>query len=180
MGYDKKQLKEPTKLLYGFGDKRIEPAGVITLPVSFGTAQNPRTKYRTFGMVDMFYPYNASFGRGLLNTFEAALHSGYLCLKIPTTFGIITIFGIQKGVEQHEQVEYFSKKEASVEFKKAIEAEGDFKKMALDPRVSDRAVCLCTEMSPHEQAKILQFLDKKNDVFAWSTSNLVGGKHRGN
>jgi hypothetical protein len=25
MGYDKKQLKEPTKLLYGFGGKRIKP-----------------------------------------------------------------------------------------------------------------------------------------------------------
>jgi hypothetical protein len=30
MGYDKKQLKELTKPLYGFGGKRIEPVGVIT------------------------------------------------------------------------------------------------------------------------------------------------------
>jgi hypothetical protein len=30
----------------------------------------------------MSYPYNAIFGRGLLNTFEAALHPLYLCLKI--------------------------------------------------------------------------------------------------
>jgi hypothetical protein len=41
MGYDDKQLKAPTKPLYGFGGKRIEPVGVITLPVSFGTQQNP-------------------------------------------------------------------------------------------------------------------------------------------
>jgi hypothetical protein len=27
MGYDKKQLKEPTKPLYGFGGKRIELVG---------------------------------------------------------------------------------------------------------------------------------------------------------
>jgi hypothetical protein len=44
MGYDKKQLKEPMKLLYGFGDKRIEPVGVITLAVSFGTPQNSAHK----------------------------------------------------------------------------------------------------------------------------------------
>jgi hypothetical protein len=37
MGYDKSQLKEPTKPLYGFGSKRIKPVGVITLLVSFGT-----------------------------------------------------------------------------------------------------------------------------------------------
>jgi hypothetical protein len=30
MGYDKKQLKELTKPLYGFGGKRIEHVGVIT------------------------------------------------------------------------------------------------------------------------------------------------------
>jgi uncharacterized protein YfaT (DUF1175 family) len=35
MGYDKKQLKEPTKPFYGFGGKRIEMVGVITLPISF-------------------------------------------------------------------------------------------------------------------------------------------------
>jgi hypothetical protein len=43
MGYDWKQLKKTTKSLYGFNGKRIEPVGVITLPVSFGTKQNPRT-----------------------------------------------------------------------------------------------------------------------------------------
>jgi hypothetical protein len=92
MGYDKKQLKELTKPLYGFRGKRIEPVGVITLPVSFGTLKNSRTKYITFDVVDMLYPHNAIFGQGLLNTFEATLHSGYLCLKVPATFGIITVF----------------------------------------------------------------------------------------
>jgi hypothetical protein len=36
MGYDKKQLKEPMNLLYGFRGKRIEPVGIIMLPISFG------------------------------------------------------------------------------------------------------------------------------------------------
>jgi hypothetical protein len=51
----------------------------------------------------MSYPYNAIFGRGLLNTFEAALHSLYLCLKVPTTMGVITIHGSQKDVRNIEQ-----------------------------------------------------------------------------
>jgi hypothetical protein len=76
--YDKKQLKEPTKPLYGFGGKRIEPAGVITLLISFGTPKNPRTENITFDVVDMLYPYNAIFGWGILNTFEAVLHSAYI------------------------------------------------------------------------------------------------------
>jgi hypothetical protein len=96
MGYDKKQLKEPTKPLYDFGGKRIEPVRVITLSVSFGTPKPPRTEYITFDVVDMLYPYNAIFGQGLLNTFEATLHSAYLCLKVPATFSVIIVFDSQK------------------------------------------------------------------------------------
>jgi hypothetical protein len=70
MGYDRRQLKEPIKPLYGFGRKRIEPVGVITLPVSFGNPKNPRIEYITFDVVDMHYPYKAIFKRELLNTFE--------------------------------------------------------------------------------------------------------------
>jgi hypothetical protein len=103
MSYDKKQLKEPTKPLYEFGDKRIEPVGVITLPVSFGTPKNSRIEYITFDIIDMMYPYNAIFGRVLLNTFEVVLHSTYLCLKVPGTFSIITAFGSQKEARNIER-----------------------------------------------------------------------------
>jgi hypothetical protein len=74
-------------------EKRIEPVRVITLPVSFDTPKTPHTEYVTFDVVDMTYPYNTIFRRGLLNTFKAALHSAYLCLKIPATFGVRTVLG---------------------------------------------------------------------------------------
>jgi hypothetical protein len=61
-----------------------------------------------------------------------------------------------------------------VEFKKAIKAAGDFKIVALNPRIPDKAVCIGTEMSPQEQAELLQFLDKNNDIVTWSISDLVG------
>jgi hypothetical protein len=77
MGFDRKQLKELSKPLYGFGGKRIKSVRTITLLVSFGTPKNPHTEYITFDVVDMPYPYNAIFGRGLLNIFEATLHSTY-------------------------------------------------------------------------------------------------------
>jgi hypothetical protein len=103
MGYDHKHFKEPMKPLCDCGGKNIELVGVITLPVSFGTPQNPCTKYITFDVVDMLYPYNAFFGRGLLNTFKVVLHSEYLCLKIPATFGVIFVFGSQKNAKKIEQ-----------------------------------------------------------------------------
>jgi hypothetical protein len=174
MGFDQKQLKEPSKPPYGFDRKIIESVEVITVPVSFDTPKNPRTKYITFDVVDMPYPYNAIFGRGLLNTFEATLHSGYLCLKIPVTFSIVTIFGNQQDVRNiekgfarghknvhflWEESEYHNtsasncEEEAPIEYKKCIEAEGEFKKVPLDPRVPNRTFCIRTEANQQQQVE---------------------------
>jgi hypothetical protein len=107
----------------------------------------------------------AIFGRGLLNTFKVSLHSAYLCLKILPTFGVITIFDNQKEVRnieqgfvpEHKNVHFLredaehkqpsSKLETSSKFKKTIQPEGDFTRVALDPRVPDRTVCIRAEMS---------------------------------
>jgi hypothetical protein len=91
--FNKKQLKEASKPLYGIGGKNIEPVGSISLPMSFGTLSNARIEYITFDVVDMSYPYNAIFGRGFLNSFGAVLHSLYLCLKFPATQGVISVHG---------------------------------------------------------------------------------------
>jgi hypothetical protein len=143
----------------------------------------------------MLYPYNAIFGRGLVNTFKVALHLGYLCLKIPATFRVISVSGSQKDArnikqgftpghknvhflreesEQHQQPAWPLKAEAPVEYKKAIEADDEFKKVPLDPRVPDRAVCIGTETDQEEQIEMLAFLDKNSDAFAWSTYDLMG------
>jgi hypothetical protein len=81
---------------------------------------------------------------------------------------------LREEIERHQQIEWPVKKEALTKFRKAIKAESNFKKVALDPRVPDRVVCLSTETSPEEQAELLAFLNKNSDVFVWSTSNLIG------
>jgi hypothetical protein len=96
MGYDRRQLKDQTKPLFGFGVKRIEPVGSISVPVSFRSPRNAKPKFSTFHVVDMHYRYNAIFGRGLVNKFKAALHSAYLCLKVSTSLGVISVHGSQK------------------------------------------------------------------------------------
>jgi hypothetical protein len=81
---------------------------------------------------------------------------------------------LREDANQYEQTQPSPKQEILAEFKKAIKAEGDFSRVALDPRILDRTACIGAEMSPEEQAELLQFLDKNNDVFAWSTFDLVG------
>jgi hypothetical protein len=132
-----------------------------------------------------------------LNTFKAMLHSTYLCLKVPSTFDVITVFGSQKEARNikcgfapgHKSIHFLRedtnqskqpphKQEISIEFKKAIKAKGDFTRLALDPRVLDKTVCIVAEISQQEQAELLQFLDKNSDVFTWSTSNLIGSAEK--
>jgi hypothetical protein len=163
MGFDRKQLKEATKPLYGFGGKRIEPLGSISLTVSFESLQNASTEYVTFNLVDMHYLYNAIFGKGLLNAFEATLHSAYVCLKVPALLGVISIHDSQKdarNIEQgfaptHRNVNCLQEEEAegrhdtstpkskaSIVSKPAINQECEIKRVSLDPRVLDKTVMI--------------------------------------
>jgi hypothetical protein len=76
--------------------------------------------------------------------------------------------------EDPEYEQPSGRQETPPEFKKAIEAKGEFSKMPLDAKVSDRTVCVGANMSPEDQAELLQFLDKNSDFFTWSTSDLIG------
>jgi hypothetical protein len=95
MGLSRNLLQPPDTPLYGFGGHVIHAVGKVSLPVSFGTVQNAWTEYLSFNVVEMYCPYNGMLGRGFLNKFEAIIHQAYLCVNIPATQGVITIWGHQ-------------------------------------------------------------------------------------
>jgi hypothetical protein len=82
--------------LIGFRGKQIQALEKISLLVSFEDQENARTEYITFDVVDLYYPYNAIFGGGFTNRFNAAIHMGYLCIKLPALHGVITVHGSQR------------------------------------------------------------------------------------
>jgi hypothetical protein len=156
-------LKEASKLLHNFRGRRIEPIGSISLAVSFGSLHNAHTKHITFNVVGMRYPYNTIFIRGLLNTFEAALHYVYLCLKVPAALGVISIHGNQKEARNIEQgftpgqknvnclqdgkIEICndigaSRRKEAFTNKLAIKPKCETKRVLLDPRVLDRIMLI--------------------------------------
>jgi hypothetical protein len=63
------------------------------MSVTFGYVYNARTKDITFDIVDIEYPYNATIGRGTLNAFKAIVHPTYLCMKMPSNKGPISVYG---------------------------------------------------------------------------------------
>ena len=96
MGIDR-NLLQPSKFpLMGFGGKRVNAIGKMSLPVSFGDTANARTEHITFDVVKMPYPYSGILGRGTINKFEAIVHQLYLCMKIPAAAGVITVRGDQQ------------------------------------------------------------------------------------
>ncbi|XP_066341214.1 uncharacterized protein [Miscanthus floridulus] len=103
MKLNRNQLQPSDSPLVGFGGKRIEALGKISLPVSFGDLQNERTEYVTFDVVDLHYPYNAIFGRGFANKFNIAIHTGYLYMKMLALHGVITVYGSQKETRNIER-----------------------------------------------------------------------------
>ena len=94
--------------LFGFRGKRIDALGKISLPVSFEGRESARTEYVTFDVVDLYYPYNAIFERGFANKFNAAIHMGYLCMKMLALYGTITVHGSQKEARNIERAIYKS------------------------------------------------------------------------
>jgi hypothetical protein len=67
--------------------------GCISLPVTFRTAENFRTKTTLFDIAEVSLPFNAILGRPTLYQFIAVAHYGYLVLKMPSPSGVLKIEG---------------------------------------------------------------------------------------
>jgi len=102
MGLTEKNLHKPQYPLIGFGGKMIEALGKIELNVTFGEGNTQRMELITFDVVDIAYPYNAIFGRNSIIKFVAVINQAYLCMKMPTTSGVITILGNQEEARRCE------------------------------------------------------------------------------
>jgi len=110
MGFTEQALKKSQYPLIGFGGKRIEALGKIELNVTFGEGVTQRTEAITFDVVDINYPYNAIFGRNTLVKFAAIIHQPYLCMKIPSAGGVVTVYGNQEEARRCEDNAYNTNK----------------------------------------------------------------------
>jgi hypothetical protein len=92
----KLQLSRPFS---GVGPVSIKPRGCISLPVTFGTAENFRTESVLFDVAEVSLPFNAILGRPALYQFMAMAHYGYMVLKMPSLNGVLKIReGVLRGL----------------------------------------------------------------------------------
>nr|AAO38507.1 putative GAG-POL precursor [Oryza sativa Japonica Group] len=97
MGIPRSELTPTDQPFHGITPQSSsKPLGKITLPVTFGQANNFRTEQITFDVAEFNTTYNAIIGRTALAKFMAASHYAYQVLKMPGLKGTITIQGNAK------------------------------------------------------------------------------------
>jgi hypothetical protein len=134
----------------------------------------------TFDVVDLYYPYNAIFGRGFANEFSTAIHMGYLCMKMPAFHNTITVHGSQKEARNIERAIYKSQRNInSVEVVKSnspeppdmpkgktnLKDQEETKSVPLESAMPDRKVTIGGNLSKDEEAELIETLAKNKDVF---------------
>ena len=159
--------------MIGFGGKQIHALGKVSLLVSFGDSGNAKIEYTTFDVVDLHYPYNAIFGRGFLNKFNAAIHMGYLCMKIPALHGVITVHGSQKEARNIKRAIYKSFRNInSVDSahkkvpqppdmpkgKTDLADQEEMKCIRLEEAVPDRKIIIAATLSEEDELQLLNTL----------------------
>jgi hypothetical protein len=91
MGFTKKDMKKSLYPLTGFRGKKSKAVGKAEINVTFDQSATMCMEQITFDIMDVQYPYNAIFGRNIIQKF-AAIHQPYLCMKIPTSQGRSYLF----------------------------------------------------------------------------------------
>jgi hypothetical protein len=165
MGLDKRTLEPAGSSLFGFGGKKIDAIGKKAIPISFEEGERVRTEMIMFDIVNMDYPYMAIFGRGFTNKFEVIIKQSYLCMKMPSPFGIIIVYDDQlasrciegKPTPGYNLVNEVAKKLEEIErnnekmVSPRAETGEDTQKTPLTEAVLDKCVHIGTNLSDQEK-----------------------------
>lgn len=169
MQLDRHTLEPAGNSLFSFNGKKIDAIVKKAIPVSFQEGERVRTETIMFDIVNMDYPYTAIFSRGFTNKFEVVIKQSYLCMKMPSPFGVITVHGDQlasrriegKPTPGYSMINEVAKKpkgecedehhEAIGDFTNRAQAREDTKKIPLSVVVPDRCVHIGANLSEDEQ-----------------------------
>jgi hypothetical protein len=130
-------------------------------------------------------------GRGSINKFEAAIHGLYLCMKIPSPQGAITVYSNQQTTRNIErdfipgqrnvhclttqrEVSEATRPTANEHEKAQLQSNDGTKTVPLDPVTPKQTVIISEDLTSQDEEKLISCLSRNKDVFAWSAHDLVG------
>ena len=82
------QLRPVNSPLVIFRGMKVQPVGIITLPVMVGQYPQQITKEVNFLVVDYLSSYNAIIGQPTLNSWKAVTSTYHLSVKFPSNYVI--------------------------------------------------------------------------------------------
>jgi hypothetical protein len=184
---------QPSHPFSEVGPVSVTLCGCISLPVTFGTAENFRTESILFDVAEVSLPFNTILGRPSLYQFMTVAHYGYLVLKMPSSNGILKIRG-----DHDAGVCALEKLQALAAAREAAEEPGGQdlapssscqRGSASAPRVQPEDVPVKTvqvgtiagqttrisgDLDSKLELVLITFLQANVDVFAWQLSQMPG------
>ena len=94
------QLRPVNSPLVGFGGTKVQPVGIISLPVVVGAYSQQITRNVNFLVVDCSSSYNAIIGRPTLNSWKAVTSTYHLSIKFPMEHGVGQVQGDQLAARE--------------------------------------------------------------------------------
>ena len=172
---DEKRLRPFESPLVSFSGDRVYPKGIITLTVTVGTHPRQLTRRLDFLVVDCPSSYNVIIRRPTLNRWKAATSTYCLKVKFPTDNGVGEVKGDQVLARECYQAVLAAKENHTwvIEEKEVNEMEA-LETVILAKDKTAKTTRIGTTLSPGMRARLVQFLQKNLDVFAWSHEDMPG------
>ncbi|GKV11612.1 hypothetical protein SLEP1_g22854 [Rubroshorea leprosula] len=200
LGLDLALLHKYDGPIYGFNNQPVPVEGVLTLHVAFGSGRTYVAPLVRFFVVKMASSFNIVIGRPTLTEIRAVVSQSHLCMKFPTPMGIATLRGNQevarhcyitsitqptKGkdktpeiipqrVPDSQQVMGVEIVDNQPEDETRAAPVEDVEEVLVDDRDLSRKTQIGTRLNPDEKAELIAFLRANNDVFAWTSADMLG------
>ncbi|XP_059451058.1 uncharacterized protein LOC132181846 [Corylus avellana] len=181
MGIDRERIKPFSSPLVGFAGEQVQPIGLISLPITIGTAPKQKTVMVDFLVIDRLGAYNAILGRPALNKLKAITSTYHLTMKFPTEKGVREVKGDQTQVRRCYNTSLKRVLDptpiviGTVGGNSRNDLKGEPAKPLEDVIVAEGKVLkIGTQLSPIIRDGLVTFLRGNFEVFTWTHEDMPG------
>ncbi|XP_073035186.1 uncharacterized protein [Primulina eburnea] len=183
------QLQPVETALFGFAGHTVYPRGEITLPLTIGAEELRKTVMTVFTVVSAPTSYNIILGRPAMNALWAVASAYHQKLKFPVGNRVGEVRGDQPSSRKcyAETVKIENKRARrggesrrpgkeevhSIQHVRMVEGD-EQEEVSILPGQPMKTTKIARDLEPATRAQLLQCLEKNADIFAWSSSELVG------
>ncbi|GMH09059.1 hypothetical protein Nepgr_010899 [Nepenthes gracilis] len=183
LGLKINQLRPANGPLYGVGNEPVTVKGTIQLEVTLRTYPKTASHELTFLVVDLPLVYNTILGRPCLAIFGAVTSIPHLKMKFATLNGVGEILRdqvigrtcylsqVEKNVQDRSVEDFDYRDESTLQQAQSREVTD---LIPLDPTDPKTCVQIGNSLTEPVRGRLIEFLWRNKDVFAWTSSDMLG------